>query len=260
LDDDNVSNSSITPEEIQGNGLVIRGEPAEYEAFPGDIKYGPVKSRPATPSEMLENDAKEWLGDATEGAIGCKNCGSCTDTKDKKKKRPCCGCVSMDYKWSYADIPSYEDCDSCSSSPLNRQWPYGGNVIQFGPFNKRGLDSSSEDEEEEFEGETTLHQLESRGPGTAGTGKKFVTMCGKKDYARSPGTYPQFPKKASSPWVGIQNGKWDSISRWWGNTSSLCSDWSVGPLQDYDEEWTPVGRHRADYQSMYRHDDGLKIC
>lgn len=88
LHNDNVSNSSITPEEIQENGLVIRGEPAEYEAFPGDIKYGPVKSRPATPSEMLENDAKERLGDATEGAIGCKTVDLALTQKTRKRKGP----------------------------------------------------------------------------------------------------------------------------------------------------------------------------
>lgn len=261
MGDDNVNNSSTTPEETQVTGLVARGEPGQYNPFPGDIKYGIIKSRPPTPNEMLENDAKKALGDESDGSIGCKDCGSCTETKtgNKKKKKPCCGCISMDYKWSYADIPSYEDCDSCDRSTFNRQWPFGGNRIQSSTA-KRNPYLSSEAEEEESEDKTTLHQLESRTQPEVGIGEKNVKMCSGGDSAGDLGVYPQFPRDANRPWVGASNGRWDPISLWWGNTSSLCTNWSVNALDDYDEENTSVGRFRANYQSMYHHGDDSKTC
>lgn len=249
--DNNADNSTISAEDEEVNDLTARGEPGQYESdiLKGGIKYGAFKSRPPTAEEMLNNQVYDQIGDANEGGLGCKNCGSCTET-DEEGKKPCCGCVSMDYRWGYNDIPSYDHCTCCSTSPTNGDWRRAGNGNVIPLDKKRSLEEPLEFEEEEFESSETSHQLEKRKHGEAGRGPKWVSICDKRDYARGPGTYPQFPEDPNAPWVGIQNGKWDPISRWWGNTSSLCSDWSVGALQDADKEIiSPTKVQRAMYQS-----------
>jgi chitinase len=266
LDSNVVNNSTTASEEIQEEALIRRADPG-YVAFPGDWTYGPAQ-RPPSPNELLEDGVSDLIGDATEGALGCRNCGSCTDTKDKSGKKPCCGCVSMDYKWSFDDIPSTPYCLCCSSSPNNGKWPTGSKRIRLGSA-KRGFNSSEDEtfeeqddavDDEDDEGETTLHELEGRARPTIRTGSKTVTMCALSDYAPAPGNYPQFPDEPTKPWEGVQRGIWDPISRYWGNTSGLCTDWSVGALTYHDNDTTPQGKLRSNYQSMYPHDDTSKIC
>ncbi|CAG8939269.1 unnamed protein product [Penicillium salamii] len=251
--DDDVNNVTISAENTEGNDLNIRGEPGQYNpSFEGAIQYGAARYKPPNPSEMLDKQVYDQLGDATEGKLGGKGEGSCTETEEDND--PCCGCVSMDYKYGYSDISPYDDCDCCSTSPTNGDWRRAarGNVI---PLNKkRAFDEPLRHDEEAFDGNKTYppeNSLEKRIWGKAGTGKKKVTMCGMKDYARSPGIYPQFPEDPNAPWAGIQNGAWDSISRWWGNTSSLCNVWNVGALQNFDTDITPVGVRRSMYQTEH---------
>ncbi|EGX92282.1 bacteriodes thetaiotaomicron symbiotic chitinase, putative [Cordyceps militaris CM01] len=47
--------------------------------------------------------------------------------------------------------------------------------------------------------------------------------------------YPAFPATCTYPWDHIENNKWDSIARYWGNSSMSCDNWSTTALQDADE-------------------------
>ncbi|CAG8071629.1 unnamed protein product [Penicillium olsonii] len=249
--DDDVYNLTASAENTEENDLQTRGD--YVPSFEGAFKYGAQKFQPPSPEELLSKQVYGQLGDATEGKLGGKNDGSCTEIEELEEEQPCCGCVSMDYKYGYSDILSYDSCDCCSTSPTNGDWRRAtrGNVI---PLNKRASDASFTHDEEAFDGNTTYYSensLEKRVWGTAGRGEKEVTMCGKKTYARTPGTYPQFPEDPNAPWAGIQKGKWDPISRWWGNTSSHCGIWNVGPKQDFDTEYTPQGVQRSMYQTEH---------
>ena len=259
--DDDVYNLTASAENTEENDLQTRGD--YVPSFEGAFKYGAQKFQPPSPEELLSKQVYGQLGDATEGKLGGKNDGSCTEIEELEEEQPCCGCVSMDYKYGYSDILSYDSCDCCSTSPTNGDWRRAtrGNVI---PLNKkRASDASFTHDEEAFDGNATYYSensLEKRVWGTAGRGEKEVTMCGKKTYARTPGTYPQFPEDPNAPWAGIQKGKWDPISRWWGNTSSHCGIWNVGPKQDFDTEYTPQGVQRSMYQSKYRLHDKTELC
>lgn len=69
----------------------------------------------------------------------------------------------------------------------------------------------------------------------------------------SPYWYPTFPKVSSWPWDGIEGGKWDSVSQYWGYSSLVCDDWGVTALPKADTIWVNAKgvkkQFRAGYQS-----------
>ena len=69
------------------------------------------------------------------------------------------------------------------------------------------------------------------------------------------GGYPPFPKDVKREWDGIQDGRYDPISKYWGSTSKEYWNWSVAALFPHDNrsllEIEGGGLQRADYQSMF---------
>jgi chitinase len=160
----------------------------------------------------------------------------------------------MDVSYAFSDI---ENCDAYSLT-----WNCGGPAGERGypdpivsdPF-QRSVDSEEiSDELQSGESSEEPHALEKRVPGEATLSPKKVIAC---DLAFSLGgddRYPAFPAMHSSPWDGIENGRWDSISRYWGNDSADCADWSISARRTADTKWASdqTGRRvriRANYQS-----------
>ncbi len=159
-------------------------------------------------------------------------------------------------RWGYRDIPP---CDSCTPDEEG-VWLEG-----FNSFKKRAdrydnftglitallvdFDSSLEsDSDTENEGLAKLVN------GRATLSIKEVTVCdGPKEKlggTRGRYKYPAFPLSHLNQWDGIQNSKWDAVSRYWGNSSASYSNWGVGKLQPADTVTVPgMGSVRAPYQS-----------
>lgn len=170
--------------------------------------YGPDKAvdpnyyfGAGRPTNMMRN---------TVSKFNCQNCLDC-ENGDEESPQRCCGCASMDYIYGYSDIPN---CLSCSDE--DGKWP-GGTL-----FSKRdNVSTFDEDEEDE------VHSLHRRAAGKATKSVKEVSVCGDRYWNAGKYRYPAFPRDASFPWDGIENGKWDSISKYWGNASDSCSNWAV---------------------------------
>ncbi|KAJ6032766.1 hypothetical protein N7540_003498 [Penicillium herquei] len=192
--------------------------------------------------------------DAPIDLIGddCVGCSGCFEGNGKKKGS-CCGCTCLDYDYGYSDL---SDCDECDPIPSG-EWPWE-DYYNLG-FYKRTVESGGVDLANfslPLNGETST--LTKRGSGSASITHKDVTICDKLLSLRGDGQYPAFPVAANWPWDGIQNGKWDSISRYWGNSSESCTSWSVAKRATADEVWVaptitaPVGcMARAQYQTEH---------
>lgn len=199
--------------------------------------------------------------------------GACTSCVDGESDS-CCGCVCMDCVWGLRNIG---ECEGCNEP--DGKWPYGDGSdtpddggdgeggdggdggesaarvdLKNSTLSRSSNSSTPEhdgDEENKRPGLDIPGQLVS---GTATISTKKVSVCPggtkKKYWGLGLYRYPAFPANAAWPWDGIDNGRWDSISRYWGNTSADCADWSVGKLQTHDSRQVggavPV---RADYQS-----------
>lgn len=177
--------------------------------------------------------------------FNCIDCQSCYDDDVSE----CCGCVSLDYTWpGMRDMPP---CDINVCEPLSGTW----------------LDNSfnSKREEDLFELESELlndslvddgQTLSPRQPPTANMSKKWIRVCGTSFGLKTPYMYPSFPEAHNKQWEGIQQGKWDAISRYWGNTLWICQSWAVGKVQPADVTYIPnnLGGYtpiRSLYQSTY---------
>ncbi|ATY61069.1 glycoside hydrolase family 18 [Cordyceps militaris] len=94
---------------------------------------------------------------------------------------------------------------------------------------------------------------------------KRVSICpdadGEKIGLLAPYQYPGFPNDHKKPWEGILSGKYDSISRYWGNSSSVCSVWSVRGLAKADTTWVNnagvVKQVRASYATEHVYEGQL---
>jgi hypothetical protein len=187
---------------------------------------------------------------------GSKTCLKFNETNNKQL---CCGCYQMDWYYGYGDIPPYDNCDACATADLVCTWPDGykrGSDFDSARFcsilgltSKRGTITSDNDD---TDGDESLRLQErdydSNNP-KATISKKTVSVCDAKFSVGVDGRYPAFPKLADRPWDGIENGRWDPISKYWGNTSELCSDWSVDAIFPHDNRSTPRGMKRARYES-----------
>jgi len=194
-----------------------------------------------------------------KGKIG----GSCTDCvgcDDPEEESFCCGCACMDCVYGYSDL---DYCDSCDDIPSGT-WPWVDYV-------DTGISKREETEEPVKDFRLSHHHrvshehhdhsyLHRRRAGVATLSFKKVTVCDddNKWFAGGLGRYPAFPRDAQYPWDGIENGKWDSISRYWGNSSESCTSWAVHKNPVADKVWVepsllnPLGSmERAQYQSTY---------
>ncbi|PNY26741.1 Uncharacterized protein TCAP_03313 [Tolypocladium capitatum] len=184
--------------------------------------------------------------DYTRPKIPCPTCITC-GTEDPEDAGRCCGCSCMDWKYGYRDIGKCEGCN-----PDDEQWPgsvhlrkrqtplHNGQVL-------RGKEDTNSDAEDKY------HELQERVAGIATQLNKHIQVCGKQKLSLGGKyRYPAFPAPAANPWDGIENGKWDSISRYWGNSSADCSDWTVTNLRRADTRTVGPGQtFRAKYQTEH---------
>ncbi|KAL7959944.1 hypothetical protein V8C34DRAFT_92672 [Trichoderma compactum] len=103
------------------------------------------------------------------------------------------------------------------------------------------LDSPLLSKRDEQENANNISQIEKRKPNVATMGSKEFTICGVAYWPLQPYKYPSFPNQASFPWDGIQKGKWDTISKYWGNTSASCTSWNAGKVMPADTTYIPDG-------------------
>jgi chitinase len=164
----------------------------------------------------------------------------------------------MDYLYAYSDKP---DCDAISCNPDDGEWPGDWAVSVRGMESE---DTGSFDTETETSFENSYEQphgtrtagtvaskveIEKRKESTATISHKKVAVCGQEALTSGLDDYPSFPSNQKWAWEGIQKNKWDSVSRYWGNESAICSDWSVTWLQPADTETLGNTQVRAKYQS-----------
>jgi chitinase len=187
---------------------------------------------------------------------GCTDCVGCID--DPENQEPCCGCACMDCIYGYSDL---DDCDSCDPIPYGT-WPWDGyldiSITKREISEENSGDISSDVHREVSHLHRGISHLHRRISGKATRSPKKVTVCDDRWYADEGGLYPAFPALAANPWDGIENGKWDPISRYWGNSSDSCTSWAVSRKSLADEVWVgptvsqPSGSmQRAQYQSTF---------
>ncbi|KAF4336894.1 bacteriodes thetaiotaomicron symbiotic chitinase, partial [Fusarium beomiforme] len=159
------------------------------------------------PNTFLDADAAKDLQNSRQ-AISCSNCLTCG--KKLNVTDICCGCVNMDLKYGLSDIPP---CESCMPAvDVGGPWP----------------------------GDLSSFHLEKRVNGKATKSPKPITIGGGRAILwNRPYLYPAFPADATWDWENIEQNRWDPISRYWGNTSMSCSDWSIDGLRPHDTAWIP---------------------
>lgn len=172
--------------------------------------------------------------------------------------------------WGFQDIDSCPECDTINvdgtwlgsslvSKKAKGQFVEGvdsDTVLARGDFDleydydyKQALDSTLDPSDLPSLVEERSSLLP-RASGVATIPGKDVTVCNNvKLYLTQPYSYPAFPSDAGFPWDGIQNGKWDSIPRYYGNSSDVCSDWGPFAKPTADIVYTGTQPFRADYQS-----------
>jgi chitinase len=151
------------------------------------------------------------------GEIKCNN-GRCESCLDEEETRGCCGCVCMQCRWGDGeDVPPCPGCNFEADS--TGDWR-GDDLLL-----KRASDI------------TPSH--------------KSVSICRRKITPPDPSfRYPPFPNDPGTQWEGIDGGIYDSISRYYGNGSSDCSNWNIGRLTTRDRLHTGNGLFKqAPYQS-----------
>ncbi|KAH7120620.1 hypothetical protein EDB81DRAFT_666993 [Dactylonectria macrodidyma] len=184
-------------------------------------------------STYLDEDAANSI-EASKEAFSCSSCLVCGEKSQKNDI--CCGCANLDLDFGYRDMTKCETChtDVDTGGP----WP---GILSDSSLSARG----------EHKGVEELSWLEGRAynPNNpqATLSPKKIYVCPRQDNDRDrlfksygPYRYPAFPEDPARVWENIENNRWDSISRYWGNTSMSCSDWSVGQLQPHDTAWVAV--------------------
>ncbi|TQW02709.1 bacteriodes thetaiotaomicron symbiotic chitinase [Cordyceps javanica] len=207
-----------TPEDAE----VCYAEPDDgREGYMPGWGYGSGSNIDPTTFVGADNQGSVPLPDVfLDSEINCDNCVSCNSADDltkKRKRSECCGCVNLDIRFGYNDIGECLDCE-------NDDGFYPG-------------DGSA---------------LASRKSGTATLSYKWVQVCGADRFTlRAPYRYPAFPAQCTYPWDHIENNKWDSIARYWGNSSMSCDNWSTMALQDADQRDIGGKMCRAKYNTEH---------
>ncbi|RSM03030.1 hypothetical protein CEP52_007639 [Fusarium oligoseptatum] len=174
--------------------------------------FGVMNLRPNDALDLGGNLFMQQHLDQRLGNIDCDN-GKCQSCLDVEETRECCGCVCMPCKWdARGDI---EECEECQSGSDEGDWP--GDILL-----RRA--------EDEVDQGTTPNHLYPRVPATIRLSHKPVTVCEEAIQSGIDYRYPAFPAAATKQWDGADGGKYDSISRYWGNASADCTDWSIGKL------------------------------
>lgn len=225
----------------QETSLAVRGNkrPSGFDLPAGKVLLTGAVFGLSSLDNLLRSRSREL-------ACNSRTCTTCVDDDGD----PCCGCVCMDLKWAFDDI---DECEGCNYR--DRRWPYGTPVsLPRSPL--ESSDSPATDipniwdgQEDDIPDLGTGGMLQKLQPGEVGISPKRVKACGRAFSLVGDYRYPAFPANHSFPWDGIQNGKYDSISRYWGNSSADCANWSVAKFQQHDLKQITTGPVRADYQS-----------
>ncbi|KAL3479632.1 hypothetical protein BJX99DRAFT_255358 [Aspergillus californicus] len=159
-------------------------------------------------------------------------------------RRQCCNCVNMDITYGSSDIPG---CTSCDRS----DGVYPGPLVRVSTRRRDEVETVGVEEEEE-----DVHVLIPRINGQATKSSKNVKACDSPYWLGGDWRYPAFPSFPSYDWEGIENGAWDSISRYWGNISDSCSSWTAAARIVPDNRWAVDSNGksieiRADYQTEH---------
>ncbi|KAH6867367.1 hypothetical protein B0T10DRAFT_572385 [Thelonectria olida] len=213
-----------------------------------DRAWGYGSDSNINPVMYMDEEAAKAIQDSNE-ELSCSTCLVCG--KDRKKNNLCCGCANMDLDFGYTDIPT---CESCAPEvDTGGPWPGRRSASSL---SSRGAPELADGEgvsglEKRVDGEATLSPKSIRVcPTAAGASGRKLTLYAKK------WKYPAFPDNRKFQWENIEGGKWDSISRYWGNTSMSCSDWTVDGLQPHDTAWIEdangdLEEVRANYQTEH---------
>jgi chitinase len=215
---------------------------------------------PVNPETYFAVDSVNDMFDEKDFQFSCGpvDCHTCELYWDPRR-RQCCGCVNMDIVYGFTDIDGCWFYTDCGGPPGERGYPgpigpgLAGRSVDA---EAAGISDKEQEQESELgeEGEDP-HSLEKRAWGEATLSTKDVTTCGGTTISLGRNDrYPAFPAMHNYPWEGIQNGLWDPISRYWGNTSADCADWGISARGRADTRWAndqngrPV-QIRANYQS-----------
>ncbi|KAJ8128780.1 hypothetical protein O1611_g4852 [Lasiodiplodia mahajangana] len=231
----------------QGSGSI--------SSMPG---WGYLPDTAVDPNTYLGVVGDRILNDAPVKFL-CRDCMDCELEVQDQRSRRCCGCVSMDLRWGYRDIP---DCKSCNeddgvwgNSVILRKGQTQGYANLTTPLvGDRSPHLGSGDAQEEDKRDSSdseAHVLGKRVSGTATLSVKKVTVCGDQFWNAGQYRYPAFPAQETFPWDGIDNGMWDSIGRYWGNSSDSCSNWAVSDRQPADKVYRGGVQIRAKYQTEH---------
>jgi hypothetical protein len=159
--------------------------------------------------------------------------------------------------YGFQDIDSCPECDTIN---VDGNWP-GSSIISLPGKREIAASEKSPSEESTIDYDDSLPigdevskfeerdgaRLVPRVNGVATIVSKEVTGCGgTKFYLGQPYAYPAFPSNSDYAWDGIQNGKWDAIERYYGNSSAVCSDWGVFAKATADTVNTGGAAVRAD--------------
>ena len=213
---------------------------------------------PVTASLLLKGNFGRGAGilESQKAKLKCNGCLTCElfDDDDDNDREECCGCVSMDLVHGDSDRPP---CDTCNEP--GGTWPGSGlDARAILISESSGYEDVGTFGGDDREGSGEFHQLVKRPAGIATLGPKKLRMCGRSYLTTGGGKYPSFPVNALWPWENIENGRWNAISRYWGNDSSVCSDWSVSKSGRADITNTPSGPRRSKYQSrLFLH---VELC
>jgi hypothetical protein len=213
---------------------------------PGQIPYWALKpGAPLQVGYIFDDNVDDFVGVGTDVFKG----GNCVECLDKKRGK-CCGCTSMDIAFPYfRDIGACESCDR-----QDGLWPWS---TFFVPGPARSLAGDDPDwhfkqgTPTEEDDDAALAVAQPRASGTATISQKKVSACGQRRWATERYQYPAFPANAQWPWDGIQNNRWEDISRYWHNVSASCSNWTVGKFSEPDYLYPAGVRVRANYQTEH---------
>ena len=109
---DGVDNSSLAHEsDLTIDKISSRDYKPDFPGFSGDWAVGAMK---VPPLRRLIPSYVKSIKSSLDALFGPSGSETCLKINNTKESLPCCGCIPMDYMYSYADIPPYDGCDCCS--------------------------------------------------------------------------------------------------------------------------------------------------
>ncbi|UKZ58865.1 uncharacterized protein TrAtP1_000187 [Trichoderma atroviride] len=205
-------------------------------------QYSPYS--PAEPSIYFV-DAQDLITfDSSKPKFDCRDCQTCYEEEVSE----CCGCVSLDVTWP--NMLDMSPCDIDVCEPLTGAW------LGTSSISKRQEDLS--ELKCEIMNDTFVDDGQSLSPRQPANPvinitKKRISVCKVPFGLNAPYNYPSFPENPNTQWDG---GKFDAVSRYWGNTSGICQSWAVGKVQPADVTYIPnslggYNRQRSLYQTEH---------